>query len=150
MAVITKGIELCILGFEIIVEISLCFMTAILIFMHFIETTLSSMTKERGKPSKKGGSVQLWCKKEHSQCQWFRKNKIQRNHKRRIKNKLNDRRYYLVHPYRGSVPSHPTLQRHRRYWVCESIRRLSLFAAETQHRTSDSHTLLQLVWMKFH
>ena len=63
MAVITKGIELCILGFEIIVEISLCFMTAILIFMHFIETTLASMTKERGKPSKKGGSVKLWCKK---------------------------------------------------------------------------------------
>ena len=30
MAVITKGIELCILGFEIIVKIFLCFMTAIL------------------------------------------------------------------------------------------------------------------------
>ena len=66
MAVITKGIELCILGFEIIVEISLCFMTAILISMHFIETTLASMTKERGKPSKKRGQCVTLVQKKNS------------------------------------------------------------------------------------
>ena len=77
MAVITKGIELCILGFEIIVEISLCFMTAILIFMHFSQVFRQSLPswqiKESGKRKafQKRGQ-QLWykmtkCREEYTE-----------------------------------------------------------------------------------